>query len=129
MISNYVKKGLIGNPVKKQYSRDQIAYLIFIAICKSVLSLDALSTFLKIQQDTYTVQRAYDYFVREFESLLLFTFDLTDTAEMFGVSRRTLDRWVLAGRIRRRYTVEGRPVFLGGDILALWETKYRLQTF
>lgn len=52
-----------------------------------------------------------------------------DTAEMFGVSRRTLDRWVLAGRIRRRYTVEGRPVFLGGDILALWETKYRLQTF
>ena len=46
MISNYVKKGLIGNPVKKQYSRDQIAYLIFIAICKSVLSLDALSTFL-----------------------------------------------------------------------------------
>lgn len=83
MISNYVKKGLIGNPVKKQYSRDQIAYLIFIAICKSVLSLDALSTFLKIQQDTYTVQRAYDYFVREFESLLLFTFDLTDTAEMF----------------------------------------------
>ena len=83
MISNYVKRGLLSSPVKKQYSRDQIAYLIFIAICKSVLSLDALSTFLKIQQDTYTVQRAYDYFVREFESLLLFTFDLTDTAEMF----------------------------------------------
>ena len=52
-----------------------------------------------------------------------------DTAAMFGVSRRTLDRWVLAGRIRRCYTVEGRPVSLGGDILALWETKYRLQTF
>ena len=83
MISNYVKRGLLSSPVKKQYSRDQIAYLIFIAVCKSVLSLDALSTFLKIQQDTYTVQRAYDYFVREFESLLLFTFDLTDTAEMF----------------------------------------------
>ena len=27
MISNYVKKGLIANPVKKQYSREQIAYL------------------------------------------------------------------------------------------------------
>lgn len=52
-----------------------------------------------------------------------------DTAAMFGVSRRTLDRWVLAGRIRRRYTVEGRPVFLGGDILALWDKKYRLLTF
>ncbi|MBQ1306569.1 MAG: DUF1836 domain-containing protein, partial [Erysipelotrichaceae bacterium] len=31
MISNYVKHKLIANPVKKQYGRDQIAYLIFIA--------------------------------------------------------------------------------------------------
>ena len=83
MISNYVKKGLIANPVKKQYSRDQIAYLIFIAICKSVLSLDALDAFLRLQQRSYPLQRAYDYFVREFESLLLFTFELTDTADMF----------------------------------------------
>lgn len=52
-----------------------------------------------------------------------------DTAAMFGVSLRTLDRWVLAGRIRRRYTVEGRPVFLGKDITEVWERKYRLQTF
>ncbi|MDO5544462.1 MAG: DUF1836 domain-containing protein [Eubacteriales bacterium] len=83
MISNYVKKGLIASPVKKQYSRDQIAYLIFIAITKSVLSLDALATFLQIQQQTYPLQKAYDYFVREFESLLLFTFELTETADMF----------------------------------------------
>ena len=83
MISNYVKKGLIASPVKKQYSRDQIAYLIFIAICKSVLSLDALDAFLRLQQRSYPLQRAYDYFVREFESLLLFTFELTDTADMF----------------------------------------------
>ena len=83
MISNYVKKGLIASPVKKQYSRDQISYLIFIAICKSVLSLDALDAFLRLQQRSYPLQRAYDYFVREFESLLLFTFELTDTADMF----------------------------------------------
>lgn len=83
MISNYVKKGLIASPVKKQYSRDQIAYLIFIAICKSVLSLDALDAFLQLQRQSYPLQRAYDYFVREFESLLLFTFELTETADMF----------------------------------------------
>ena len=83
MISNYVKKGIISNPVKKQYSRDQIAYLIFIAICKSVLSLDALDAFLQLQRQSYPLQKAYDYFVREFESLLLFTFELTDTADMF----------------------------------------------
>ena len=83
MISNYVKKGLISNPVKKQYSRDQIAYLIFIAVTKSVLSLDGLAVFLRLQQQTYPLQKAYDYFVREFESLLMFTFELTDTADMF----------------------------------------------
>ena len=74
---------MIASPVKKQYSRDQIAYLIFIAICKSVLSLDALDAFLRLQRQSYPLQRAYDYFVREFESLLLFTFELTDTADMF----------------------------------------------
>ena len=32
MISNYVKKHLIASPEKKQYSRKQFAYLIFIAV-------------------------------------------------------------------------------------------------
>lgn len=83
MISNYVKKGLIASPVKKQYSRDQIAYLIFIAVCKSVLSLDGLASFIRIQQQTYSLPKTYDYFVEEFESLLQFTFELTDTVDMF----------------------------------------------
>ena len=50
MISNYVKKGLIANPVKKLYGRDHIAYLFFIAVAKSVLSLDAVVGFIKVQQ-------------------------------------------------------------------------------
>ena len=82
MISNYVKKHLIENPVKKQYSRDQIAYLIFIAVAKNVLSLDALMNFIRLQQRTYTAQRAYDYFCQRFEHLLRFTFELTDTVEL-----------------------------------------------
>ena len=83
MISNYVKKGLIASPVKKQYSREQIAYLIFIAIVKSVLSLDALTAFIRLQQQTYQLGKAYDYFVEEYESLLAFTFELSDTADTF----------------------------------------------
>ena len=84
MISNYVKKGLISNPVKKQYSRDQIAYLFFIAMAKTVLSLDALTGFIQLQQRTYSLQKAYDYFCDEFENLLKFTFELQDTIEMSG---------------------------------------------
>lgn len=84
MISNYVKKGLIANPVKKQYSREQIAYLFFIAVAKSVLSLDALTGFIKLQQRTYPLPKAYNYFCSEFENLLQFTFELKDTIESAG---------------------------------------------
>ena len=84
MISNYVKKGLIANPVKKQYGRDHIAYLFFIAMAKSVLSLDALTGFIKLQQQTYTLPKAYDYFAEQFQSQLRFTFEVTDTMEVVG---------------------------------------------
>ena len=84
MISNYVKKGLIANPVKKQYGREHIAYLFFIAVAKSVLSLDALTGFIKLQQQTYTLPKAYDYFAGDLENLLQFTFELKDTMEMVG---------------------------------------------
>lgn len=84
MISNYVKKGLISNPVRKQYSREQIAYLFFIAVAKSVLSLDALTGFIKLQQQTYTLPKAYDFFAEQFEMLLRFTFEVQDSMEMVG---------------------------------------------
>ena len=84
MISNYVKKGLISNPVKKLYSREQIAYLFFIAVAKSVLSLDALASFIKVQQRSYALPTAYDYFCREFENLLQFTFEVKDAVDTVG---------------------------------------------
>ena len=84
MISNYVKKDLVANPVKKRYGREQIAYLIFIALTKNVLSLDGLSNFIALQQRTYSLQIAYDYFCRQFESILLFTAEVRDTLDIVG---------------------------------------------
>ena len=84
MISNYVKKGLIANPVKKQYGREHIAYLFFIAVAKSVLSLDALTGFIKVQQNSYPLPIAYDYFAEQFESLLRFTFEFQDSVDLVG---------------------------------------------
>lgn len=82
MISNYVKKGLVSNPVKKQYDRDQIAYLFFIAVAKTVLSLDALTGFIALQKRTYPLEIAYDFFCRQMEGTLQFTCELTDVAEL-----------------------------------------------
>lgn len=46
MISNYVKKGLLKNPVKKQYDREHIARLLVIAVSKTVLSLEEVQQLL-----------------------------------------------------------------------------------
>jgi len=74
MISNYVKKGLVDNPVRKQYYRDQIAYLLFIAVAKTVLSMENIGQFLEIQKRTYPCDRAYEYFRRELENVVQFVF-------------------------------------------------------
>lgn len=87
MISNYVKKGLIANPIKKQYYRDQIAYLIFTAFAKSVLSLDNVGLLFEMQKKVYTPEKAYDYFCDEFENTLLFVFNVKDTLDNVGNDR------------------------------------------
>ena len=84
MISNYVKKDLIDNPVKKQYNREQIAYLIFIAIAKNVMSLDGLINFIALQKRTYPLQKAYNYFCGQFEAILFFTAEVSDTMDIMG---------------------------------------------
>ena len=75
MISNYVKKGLISSPVKKQYSREQIAYLLYIAVVKSVLSMEDIRLMVSIQQSTYSSEVAYDYFCREMQNVLEYVFE------------------------------------------------------
>lgn len=83
MISNYVKKKLIANPVKKQYYREQIAEIIFIALVKSVLSLEEAEKMLKLQRESYESQRAYTYFCAEFKRVLSYVFGMeTELAEV-----------------------------------------------
>lgn len=85
MISNYVKRGLISSPVKKQYGREQIAYLIFIAVVKNVLSMDDIHLVVRIQQKSYPSEVAYNYFCMEFENILEYIFGYKNTPEMIGV--------------------------------------------
>ena len=70
MISNYVKHHILSNPVKKQYSRDQIAGLIFITLTKKVLPLEDIGYLLNLQKEKYDTQTAYEFFSKVFESYL-----------------------------------------------------------
>jgi len=70
MISNYVKRGLVSNPIKKQYSREQIACLIYITAVKTVLSMEDIRLMFQMQRDSCQVQPAYDYFCDLLENML-----------------------------------------------------------
>ena len=71
MVSNYVKKGVISHPVKKKYSREQLASLIYIVLSKNVLSLENIDTLFQMQRAHCTAAEAYDYFCDEVENLSL----------------------------------------------------------
>lgn len=70
MLSNYVKLHILPNPEKKMYSRDHIAYFLFIVLTKNVISLENIKKLLKLQQDSADISEAYNYFCDKFEGML-----------------------------------------------------------
>ena len=98
MIRNYVKKGLVANPVKKRYDADQIAHLLAIAVLKQVLSLENIGELFRRQGEIYDNKVAYDYFCMELENLLYFRFGRKDTVADIGVTS-TLEKEMLRSAI------------------------------
>lgn len=85
MVSNYVKQKTIPGPVKKAYGVDSVAYLIFVAVIKAVLSMEDIRMLISLQQQTYALPVAYDYFCEEFENLLQVVFGLKSEPDKVGV--------------------------------------------
>ena len=77
MVSNYVKKGILSHPVKKKYTRDQIASLLYIVVSKTVLSMENIDTLFKMQKAYCSAGAAYDTFCEELERCLPFVFGCT----------------------------------------------------
>ena len=84
MVSNYVKKGLIPAPVKKQYYPEQIAYLFFVALAKNLTSMENIDLLISVQRESYTLPVAYDYMCGELENMLFYFFGLKDSPEEVG---------------------------------------------
>lgn len=99
MISNYVKKKLIDNPIKKQYYRDQIVYMIFIAVAKSVLTLEEIEILINVRQRNYDTPAMYEYFCKEFETILFYVFGVNDSLENIEPTPPNEDRQLLQNTI------------------------------
>lgn len=118
MISNYVKRGLVSNPVKKQYSREQIAYLIYITAVKNVLSMDEIRLTVNVQRQTYAPQVAYDYFCMEMENVLGYVFGHKDKLDAVGVENS--DEKIM---LRNTIITAAHKIYLDKLFAALQEAK------
>lgn len=87
MVSNYVKKGLIPNPIKKQYEPVHIAYLFFVVLVKNLVAIEDIALLIKMQQSSYSLPVAYDFFCGTLENALRYIFGLSDTMEELGTTR------------------------------------------
>ena len=84
MVSNYVKKGILPKPIKKQYYAEHIAYLFFVAFAKNLVSIENIGLLIEMQKNSYTLPIAYDYLCQEMENNLFFIFGLKDTLDVIG---------------------------------------------
>ena len=98
MIRNYVKKGLVANPVQKRYYAEQIAYLISIFVLKPVLPLESIQNLFQRQKKVYTTKVAYDYFCRELQNVLQYRFGLGQEMADIGTTR-SLEKEMLRSAI------------------------------
>ena len=84
MVSNYVKQKLIPGPVKKSYTADSIAYLLFMASTKTVIPLGDIRFMMGVQKETYDLQVDYYYFCAEFENLIQYVYGLKEKEDEIG---------------------------------------------
>ena len=78
MINNYVKNNLIEAPVKKLYSKIQLAKLFVICVLKQVYSMQDINTLIDMALVDTTEQVAYDRFCALFEEALVCTYQRKD---------------------------------------------------
>ncbi|MGP1504000.1 MAG: DUF1836 domain-containing protein [Eggerthia catenaformis] len=78
MINNYVKNGIVEAPIKKRYTRSQVAYFIVICLYKRVYSLDEIAHMIQIQLENSKLEIAYNNFCNIFENLLKDVYEQKD---------------------------------------------------
>ena len=88
MINNYVKNNLIEAPVKKLYSKVQLAKLFVICVLKQVYSMQEIQILISMALDGSTIQEAYDRFCNLFEEALMSTYQKKDFIDKNTSSER-----------------------------------------
>ena len=78
MINNYVKNNLIEAPIKKLYSKIQLAKLFVICVLKQVYSMQDIQILINLALTYSSIEVSYDRFCDLFEEALVCTFNRKD---------------------------------------------------
>ncbi len=71
MVNNYVKAKIIAPPKDKKYSREHLAYLLAIALLKSVVSMKDIATLIDLDGELFEDKKnLYDFFKKIQEETL-----------------------------------------------------------
>jgi len=92
MVNNYVKAGMVEEPDKKKYSRNQIGYLLAISLLKQTVSMSDLSVSLELDDGVSNDKESLYRFFADMQSFII-----SET------SRKTLQK---ADGIARKYKAE-----------------------
>lgn len=84
MINNYVKYNLIEAPIKKKYSKIQIAKVFVICVLKQVFSMDEINKLINIALKESDIITSYDSFCEQFEKALNCTFTKEDFIDTYS---------------------------------------------
>ena len=94
MVNNYVKAGMVEEPDKKKYSRNQIGYLLAISLLKQTVSMSDLSVLLELDDGVSNDKESLYRFFADMQSFII-----SET------SRKTLQK---ADGIARKYKADRR---------------------
>ncbi|MBQ3404902.1 MAG: DUF1836 domain-containing protein [Oscillospiraceae bacterium] len=111
MVSNYVKQKLVPNPVKKQYYTEHIAVLMFIAIAKTVTSLDDIRLMLSLQSESCPLDKAYDHFCDSLEAGLRRTNQAAEGAAPVSSEAEALMRIMIEAIVHKIYLDQCLTIF------------------
>ena len=79
IINNYVKLGYIPAPIKKKYSKEHIAYLVFVCSLKQVMPIGAISALVKSLTEEVPLSEFYDSFCKAREKALIAALNEAET--------------------------------------------------
>ncbi len=94
MVNNYVKAGMVEEPDKKKYSRNQIGYLLAISLLKQTVSMSDLSVLIELDDGVSNDKESLYRFFADMQSFII-----------SEASRKTLQK---ADGIARKYKADCR---------------------